>query len=518
MMSFLRFQISSRATGLARNTGAALALASLFVQAAAGQVPGAANVVVPNYNTTNEGSTAVTYPFSQNSMRYQQVYLAAQFPVAGPISEIAFRPDGPLGTGAGTLSPLLPTGLTVKVMLSTTSMAPGGLSTTFTDNLGSDNTVVYDSSVNGPWQFSTSFAGPGGTQPSDYNAFDIRMRLPGTFYYDPAKGNLLLDVTITASASGLPALDAEATQSGTVSRLYATSATATVATGSDSTGLATQFTFGSFAVTPAVNCGASHHQLAWIVFTKKLDGIRALNSSLAAAAFNNACTLIAGSPTARPVPPGWSSVPLASLDSFTNFRSDLLTPGGFACGYQVVLYDNETWGGQNLTPLYEQQNPAAYEALFANLAHAYGYAFLAGPATDLVKAQLAYDPGQKIYPQYISMGFPRFSTQAPAEVYDIQAQGSQATEPSPTCSSTYCSFVQSAAQAANQANPATVVYAGVSTDPVSVQATVSQMYGAVNDTNAFVTGYWLNVPDSNYALAVSFLQAVQSAGWIPSSN
>jgi hypothetical protein len=36
------------------------------------------------------------------------------------------------------------------------------------------------------------------------------------------------------------------------------------------------------------------------------------------------------------------------------------------------------------------------------------------------------------------------------------------------------------------------------------------MYGAVNDTNAFVTGYWLNVPDSDYVLAVNFLLAVQN--------
>jgi hypothetical protein len=499
-----------------RRVGAALALVSCFVYPAAGQVPGAHNVVVPNYDTANDGSTYDT-SFSQSSMRYQQVYAASQFLAAGTISEIAFRPDGPLGTGAGTLGAFLPTGLTIKVMLSTTSMAPGGMSTTFADNLGCDNTVVYDSSVNGPWKFSTSFAGPGGTDSTGYNAFDIRMRLPVPFSYNPANGNLLLDITITASASNLPHLDAEATQSGAVSRVYASDAAATVATGSDSTGLATQFTFGSFAITPAASCGASHQQLAWIVFAEKFRGIQAQNASLAAAAFNNPCTLIAGSPltgmlTSNPVPAGWSSVPLASLDSFKNFRSDLLT-GVFATGYQAVLYDNETWGGASLTPQEEKLDPADYEALFANLAHAYGYAFVAGPGTDLVTLQPAYTTGDKIYPLYLSIGFPTFSAQAPAEAYDIQAQGSQATEPSPTCSSSYCSFVASAAQQANQANPATVVYAGVSTHPGypnGPQATVCQMYGAVNDTNAFVTGYWLNVPDSDYVLAVNFLLAVQN--------
>jgi len=74
----------------------------------------------------------------------------------------------------------------------------------------------------------------------------------------------------------------------------------------------------------------------------------------------------------------------------------------------------------------EQTNPAAYTALFANLAHAYGYAFVSAPATDLVTVQtspIAFDPSQKVYPQYLSMGFPAFSVNSPAGVSDIQAQG-----------------------------------------------------------------------------------------------
>src|ERR1700688_3702016 len=88
-----RSQRRSGASRLMRRVGAALALASCFVYSAAGQVPGASNVVVPNYDTTNEGSSYDT-SFSQSSMRYQQVYAASQFPAAGAISEIAFRPDG----------------------------------------------------------------------------------------------------------------------------------------------------------------------------------------------------------------------------------------------------------------------------------------------------------------------------------------------------------------------------------------------------------------------------------------
>lgn len=494
--------------------GVVIALAWSWSSAAQAQGPGADNVVVPFHDATLEGSTNTSYPFGEGSMRYQQVYSAAQFRAWGRISELAFRPDGPLGTGATTVNPLFPTGVSVRVVLSTTRARPEELSRRFEDNLGWDRTVVYDSNVHGPWEVSTSFAGPGGNGPTDYNAFDIRMRLPVPFFYDPREGNLLLDVTMTSTAPGLPAFDAEGARGEAVSRIYANNATASVATGADSSGLVTQFTFGSFAVIRPEECGADNGQLAWLVFSAKLAEIQQLDAPLANAAFNNPCTLIAGAPTASPVPQGWHSVPLASLDSFANFRTDLLTPGAIADGLQVVLYDNETWGGLNLTPRQEKLNPAIYERLFANLAHAYGYAFLSAPGTDLVTVQPGYVPGQRNYPQYIQMGFPQFSAQAPAEFYDMQAQGAQSTEPSPDCSSIYCSFVKTASQVAHRANPETLLLAGVSTDPVNISATVTQMFGAVQDTKDFVTGYWLNVPNNDAVLATCFLRAVRRAGWI----
>ncbi len=492
------------------------------------QAPSATNIVIPSSDAANEASSASYDPYSQSSMRYQQVYSASQFSKSGLISEISFRPDGSLGTGTGVPQPLMPTPLSIKVILSTTNKEPGSLSTTFTQNLGLDNTVVYDSTVNGPWSFSTSYAG---TAPGP-NAFDVRLRLPVPFPYNPSEGNLLVDITITSGASGMPELDADDSQSGTMSSIYAPSATAMSATVTQAAGLVTQFTFGSFAV--ANNCSAVHNQLAWIIFGNNLALLTASlqnsNPTLTAQAFNNPCALLGGSPTigsanSQPVPAGWSSLALASIDSFQNFRNDLLT-NTMAPGYKVVLYDNETWAGKTLTPTIEKSSPRQYEALFANLAHAYGYAFMSAPGTDLVTVQtspIAFVPGQPIYPQYITMGFPAFSAQAPADIYDIQAQGSQATEgntlnSNPACTALYCSFLASAVPIANQANPATVVITGVSTNPNSINATEYQMENAVNDTKSYVSGYWFNIPNATtvgqnpFPLAGAFLNDLNAEG------
>jgi hypothetical protein len=70
--------------------------------------------------------------------------------------------------------------------------------------------------------------------------------------------------------------------------------------------------------------------------------------------------------------------------SFRQFRKDLITPGTINSAMTAVLYDNENW---SQTFANEQTNPAAYTALFANLAHAYGYAFVSAPATDPVTVQ-----------------------------------------------------------------------------------------------------------------------------------
>jgi len=152
----------------------------------------AALIVVPTAQTVLEGTSNNGFPFnigffSLGSQRYQQVYDAGQFfalvPGGGLITDIAFRPDA----GAGPFSTILPG---VRIDLSTTAAPPDGLSTIFAANVGADNTTVYGGPGGAPLPLSSSFTGP----PGGPKAFDIVIPLTTPFFYDPAFGNLLLDV------------------------------------------------------------------------------------------------------------------------------------------------------------------------------------------------------------------------------------------------------------------------------------------------------------------------------------
>ena len=63
---------------------------------------------------------------------------------------------------------------------------PGSLSSTFASNVGGDDTTVYS----GPLSLSSAFTGPA-DGPKD---LDIAVKLQTPFLYDPAVGNLLLDI------------------------------------------------------------------------------------------------------------------------------------------------------------------------------------------------------------------------------------------------------------------------------------------------------------------------------------
>ena len=145
-----------------------------------------APLVVPNSLATIEGNSNNGFPFNianifLSSMRYQQVFAASEFGTQPlTITQITFRPDGgAFGTAfSSTLS-------NVQINLSKTSAAPDGLSSTFADNVGGDDTVVFPS---GPLALSSLNTGSG---PRD---FDIVINLTTPFVYDPSEGNLLFGV------------------------------------------------------------------------------------------------------------------------------------------------------------------------------------------------------------------------------------------------------------------------------------------------------------------------------------
>jgi hypothetical protein len=115
-----------------------------------------------------------------------QIFDASQFAGSGPIriTQFANRPDaipGPSG-------PRFPT---LQVFVSTTTQSVAGLSTTFANNIGLDNTLVFS----GPLTLATAnLPGPGNTK-----QFDIVFPFTTPFLYDPSAGNLLIDVRISSS-------------------------------------------------------------------------------------------------------------------------------------------------------------------------------------------------------------------------------------------------------------------------------------------------------------------------------
>lgn len=128
------------------------------------------------------GSGGNSFPFGSGfgTHTYQQVYAASNF--AGPISisDIEFFLNSPGNLDTGTFS----------LYLSTTSKAVNGLDTSnFANNLGGDNALFGTFTL-------------GGTAPSTlvFNG--------GPFNYDPANGNLLLDVEANITQSGSSFFDA----------------------------------------------------------------------------------------------------------------------------------------------------------------------------------------------------------------------------------------------------------------------------------------------------------------------
>jgi hypothetical protein len=69
------------------------------------------------------------------------------------------------------------------------------LSSTFADNLGPDNVLVFDGTLT--W-IHANLPGPGNTR-----QFDVVFPLTTPFLYDPAAGNLLLDIQFAANGSSI---------------------------------------------------------------------------------------------------------------------------------------------------------------------------------------------------------------------------------------------------------------------------------------------------------------------------
>jgi len=170
----------------------------------------AAAVVVPNGLEAREG-TGSSGIFDQAG-REQTVYAATNFP-AGPISiyELRYRPNVTDYMPGNAFSA---TNLGLRIVLSTSSVQPGGLSPIFSDNTGSNAEAV----VSGAVTLSSLFIGPD----AGPKVFDIVISLDSPFTYDPAQGNLLVDIQNFSDGPTSP-VDAEYSTNGAASRVVSRS-------------------------------------------------------------------------------------------------------------------------------------------------------------------------------------------------------------------------------------------------------------------------------------------------------
>jgi hypothetical protein len=162
--------------------------------------------------------------------RFQQVYSSSifgSFTQGVSIGVIVFRADGDLGLCSDnkTLS-------NIEIHLSTTSKMPDGLSPNFDANVGSDDTIVIGRN---PFLFNACGIG---LHPNVFDfAFDFRAN---PFNYDPAAGNLLLDIKVFNGVITSP-LDAFNVTGDSVSSVFAYGAQIPTSGQVSSLGLATEF-------------------------------------------------------------------------------------------------------------------------------------------------------------------------------------------------------------------------------------------------------------------------------------
>jgi hypothetical protein len=189
----------------------------------------------PGGQVGGPGWTETFFPFflqqiQLNSMRYQQVYNASVFSNVPPesiyVTTLTFL------QGYNQQGSTILTVTNMQINLSTSQRAADNLSTNFAENVAPDDTIVY---------------GPARQDFNNVLSGSFRISLDRPFRYNPASGNLLLDVHIFNGAGpvvmNLPRLTAFDPATDESSRVWSTNVAAAVADGADTTGLETVIQF-----------------------------------------------------------------------------------------------------------------------------------------------------------------------------------------------------------------------------------------------------------------------------------
>jgi hypothetical protein len=243
------------------------------------QIPPLWNVDVPDSFAETDCNEVSRFPFGYEhpaTVRYQQVYNASAFAKLPPggafLSWINFRSDcssnwGPLVTN-------------VQIFASTTARAADQLSAVFAENVGPDETRIHRGRDYVPPDR------PGFPSCPNPASSGNPIILDTPFFYDPARGNLLLEFRVSGvapypdeqppswwtSGEGLPynKLDAQHDPEGMVSRAAALSVNATTADLVEMTGLWTYFLF---APTPSLEVTTETNEIV-LSWSRALEGFR----------------------------------------------------------------------------------------------------------------------------------------------------------------------------------------------------------------------------------------------------
>jgi hypothetical protein len=184
-------------------------------------LPGAPDqLVVPNgYDTTEAPGWSGDLT---SVIRVQNVYGSALFPFQPvTITELRFRRDT-------SISPF--TNVTIsnlQINLSTTPAQTDALSPVFAQNIGTNDTLVFQGSVA---VSSPTPAAPGAAVP-----FEIAIPLAKPFTYDPSQGNLLVDIR-NSSGSGVGMIDQTPSPTDHASRVFTLGTTTAPTADSTDTG------------------------------------------------------------------------------------------------------------------------------------------------------------------------------------------------------------------------------------------------------------------------------------------
>jgi len=229
-----------------RGVGFAFVLAALLGSCVTTELR-AQVVVVPNAQATVDGNGSATSTAGPASVRWLQIHDASQFgALSGPsfLTKFAYRPDRILDQSG-------PRSLTLRIYASTTSRSAAGPSTTFAENIGTNNTLVFDGTVN---LTTGNLPGPGNTR-----QFDYVFPFTTPFLYDPAAGNLVLDLQIVADGEAVTFDTVSAGGDPAIGRVFSFGSS-TATTGEIRESHVTQLTFEP---PPLVTIRASQVEVCW---------------------------------------------------------------------------------------------------------------------------------------------------------------------------------------------------------------------------------------------------------------